>query len=29
MGLKFITGRAGSGKTALCLKSIIEKENKA
>ena len=27
MGLKFITGRAGSGKTALCLKSIIDAEN--
>ncbi len=27
MGLKFITGRAGSGKTDLCLKSIIEAEN--
>lgn len=27
MGLNFITGRAGSGKTVLCLKSIIEAEN--
>lgn len=27
MGLKYITGRAGSGKTALCLKSIIDAEN--
>ena len=27
MGLKFITGRAGSGKTSLCLKSIIDAEN--